>query len=396
MEPTQYQYFEQRGILSQHRNLQTQQEFDSYEKERRNLFTDKLCLHPNAFRNSELLEIGPSAGENALVFAKWGAKCTLIEPNKAAHPHIRNYFEKFGLSEKLAELGSETIEEYSKLPAYAKYDYAVAEGFIYLVKPDSLWMEFFSKALKENGLLILNYCESYGNFQELMLKAIHARVKKLTGLSSEEAAKKWLHGKWNSIPHTTTLHSWTADVLDNPTVRLSRFYELKKFNAQMHRAGFILYASWPPYKDSSIIYWAKKKLKAEEQLNLENEFIEKSALSYMFGKKLLLKQPDEQLENAAKELITLIDSLIDGFNEESAKKCGQLLSQIETALSSERVLAKQEDKETSVKSAESIRTILKLLAAGNANDIIEFCNKDEPFIKSWGMPTHHAIYMKAL
>jgi len=394
-EITQHWYFEKKGIISQHRNLKSQSDLDSYEQERRDLFTDKLALPPSAFTNSQLLEFGPSAGENAIVFAMWGASCTLVEPNLKAHPCIKKYFEQFKLAQKLVEVDGSTLESYSKrqIPD-KKFDFIVAEGFIYLVKPDPMWIGFFSRIIKNNGFVILNYCETFGNFQELFLKAIHSRMCKLTGMGSVEAAGKWFGAKWNSIPHTTTMESWVADVLDNPTVRLARFYELKELCTNLCNSGFYLYSSWPPYKNSLEVYWAKKMPKPKEQLESQNEFIERSRLSHMFGRKHFLLKTGPEMEPSIKELLTLTDSLIDEFDRDKAEKCIEHLGSIERLIGSDAVISEPKDVKETLNAIKSIKHILNLLIAGNADDIAAFCSSDKAFIKSWGMPTHYAVFRK--
>jgi len=394
-ELTQYEYFEKRGIVAQYRDLQSETSLDAYELVRRDLFTDKLFLPPYAFKESQLLEIGPSAGENALIFARWGASCTLVEPNQLTHPYIKKYFEQFKLSEKLVELSGLTLEDYSKRPLPSeKFDFIVAEGLIYLVKPDSLWINFFDKIVKKNGFVILSYCETFGNFMELFLKATHYRLRSLTGMDSVEVAKKWFGAKWDSIPHTTKIESWVADPLESPTARLSHFYELKSFCRMMNDAGFYLYSSWPSYKDSSAVHWIKKKLTPEEQLRSQEKFIAQSRLSHMFGRKLLLKQPDPALEESMSNLLTLTDSLIDEFNNDKATQCIQYLTSLGKVIGSDAVFAEEQDITDTLNTIKSLKKILDLLIAGNADDIIAFCSTDQAFIKSWGMPTHYAIYRK--
>ena len=45
----------------------------AHEEHSRRLFLDKLKMPPQMFRGARLLEFGPDAGENSLVFALWGA-----------------------------------------------------------------------------------------------------------------------------------------------------------------------------------------------------------------------------------------------------------------------------------------------------------------------------------
>ena len=73
------------------------------------ILTEKLFLPRRLFSNARLIEFGPDAGENSLVFALWGASCTLVEPNLKARPIIRGYFQQFGLSHGLVSLEAKEL-----------------------------------------------------------------------------------------------------------------------------------------------------------------------------------------------------------------------------------------------------------------------------------------------
>ena len=60
----------------------------------------------------------------------------------------------------------------------------------------------FDGLLKPDGYAVVSYYERYGGCFELALKAIHAAVKAMTGLSPLDASKLVFDAKWNSIPHT--------------------------------------------------------------------------------------------------------------------------------------------------------------------------------------------------
>ena len=85
-------YYKKRGILPTHAGFTESEELVAYEMMRCNFFTSKLFLPPRMFYDTHVLEFGPDTGENALVFARWGAKMTLVEPNAVAKPHILEYF----------------------------------------------------------------------------------------------------------------------------------------------------------------------------------------------------------------------------------------------------------------------------------------------------------------
>ena len=105
-----FQYYERQDILPTFGNFKSPAELDAYAAQRRALFSDKLLLPPRLFREADVLEFGPDSGENAMVFAGWGARLTLAEPNNHAHAKIRAYFDDFGLADSLKELVSADVE----------------------------------------------------------------------------------------------------------------------------------------------------------------------------------------------------------------------------------------------------------------------------------------------
>ena len=105
-----FNYYERQAVLPTFGNFKSATELEAYASQRRELFSDKLVLPPRLFRDAEVLEFGPDSGENALVFAGWGANMTLAEPNRHAHPKIEAYFAHFGLTERLRQLATVGVE----------------------------------------------------------------------------------------------------------------------------------------------------------------------------------------------------------------------------------------------------------------------------------------------
>ena len=393
---TMHHYYREQAVLPTHGRFQSRNDLDAHQRHRRELFTQKLFLPPRLFRDARLIEFGPDAGENSLVFAEWGASCTLVEPNPKAHPVVKDYFQKFGLAHRLAEIECCDVKTYAERTQQSeRYDLIDAEGFIYTVKPDSLWIDLFSRIANDDAFVVLFYCDPFGNFFELFKKVIHARVRQLTGMSAMEAAQKLFLTKWNSIPHKRSMESWVMDVMENPFVRLRHFLEPQALCNQMHNAGFYLYSSWPAYKDGLTIDWFKKMPPPADHLRAQNQFIACSRLGHLFGRKHFMPQPDPALEMRLSDLLALTDGLIDRFDAGPAAQCVDHLAVIAEALSSESVLAEKHDTATSLNAVKSTQHILRLLMASALDDLIGFCNTDPGFIGTWGLPSHFAVFRKA-
>ncbi len=390
-----YEYYIEQEVLPTYGGFRSRKELEAYEKQRREIFTDKLFLPKSLFKDARLIEFGPDAGENSLVFGLWGARCTLVEPNIKAHQVIRQYFRQFGLSDKLVRLDHSDMEAFSRRAASEEnFDVIDAEGFMNTVRPRSLWIELFGRLLNSDGFVILFDTEAFGSFMELMLKVIHARVREVTGMKSLEVARKLFTTKWNSIPHKRSMESWVMDVLENPFVRLRYFFEPQSLCKEMYEGGFYLYSSWPPYKDGLHVRWFKKALTAEEQLAMQSEFIARSRLSHIFGRKHFLLNADTSVEKTLSGLLNLCDRMIDRFDTEGAMQCIDHLSAVAKLVSSDAVVADAQDKVHTLQLIQSLQSILHLLVRGEVSDLIVLCNSDEAFIRTWGLVSHFAIFRK--
>jgi hypothetical protein len=390
---TMHAYYREQEVLPTHGRFRTRAELEAHERQRRELFTEKLLLPPRLFRDARLIEFGPDAGENSLVFALWGANCTLVEPNPKAHPVITNYFQEFKLKHKIAALDGADIAEFARRPSQnAKFDFIDAEGFIYTVKPESLWIDLFRNILADDGYVVLFYCEPYGNFLELFTKAIYRRIRQITGQDAVDAARSFFLTKWNSISHKRALKSWVMDVMENPFVRLRYFIEPQFLCRQMQEAGLALYSSWPPYKDGLSVHWFKTALTPQERLQSQNAFIARSRLSHMFGRPHFLRRVDPVLEKSLWNLLTLTDGLIDQCDTTRVEECEDELCALERFVSSDSVISEEADTIETVRAIRSLQQILRLMTRDSVDELLNFCNNDKGFIRTWGGPSHFAIF----
>lgn len=395
MSETLYEYYRQQQVLPTYGGFQSREDLAAHERHRRRLFTDKLCLPPRLFRGARLLEFGPDAGENSLVFALWGADCTLAEPNHKAHPVIREYFRRFELRDRLSALESADVASFPDPGSEAdRYDIIDAEGFIYAIKPESLWIDKLGRLARNDAFIVLFYCEAYGGFIELTLKAVQARMRQLTRLDAIESARRLFQVKWDSIPHKRKIESWVMDVLENPFVRLRYFLEPQALCRLMGEAGFSLYSSWPPYRDALDVHWFKAVRPLEEQMHRHQAFIARNRLAHMFGRKHYLSHLSGELEGQLWQLLAVVDGLIDRFDAERATQCSRSLSELTSVLKSDHLVSDAQDRQTSIQTLECFRRLFGLLADGSVSELVSFCNQDQAFISAWGMPSHFAVFRK--
>lgn len=396
MSETLYGYYQQQAILPTHGAFKSAADLAPHERHRRRLFTDKLKLPPALFRGARLLEFGPDAGENSLVFAQWGADCTLAEPNHKAHPVIREYFQRFGLGARLRALEPWDVKNFPE-PANdgERFDLVDAEGFIYTIQPTELWVRKCARLTRPGGLVVLFYYEACGGLLELMLRVVQARHRALTGLDAVASARALFQTKWDSIPHKRRLESWTMDVLENPFVRLKYFLDPIVLGELMAAAGMWHYSSWPAYDGGLDVHWFKRELPGAERLRHQRDFIRRSRLSYLFGRRHFLPHVDEAFEAGVLRLLVDVDRLIYQFTPEHAARLAEDLALLERGLQIAEPMSASADTERSRQTVTCLRQLLRVLAGGDAAALARFCNEDRAFIEAWGMPSHFAVFRRA-
>ncbi|WP_439366833.1 class I SAM-dependent methyltransferase [Bradyrhizobium sp. DASA03005] len=390
-----FNYYERQDVLPTFGNFKSAAELDAYASQRRELFSDKLVLPPRLFRDAEVLEFGPDSGENALVFAGWGANMTLAEPNRHAHPKIEAYFAHFGLTERLRELALADVEGFR---SERRYDIIDAEGFIYTVQPTENWLGVFHRLLNPDGFAIVSYYERYGGFFELALKAIHAAGKALSGRPALETARSLFEAKWNSIPHTRSFESWLMDVLENPFVRHRYFLDATALCTAAHAQGFDIHSAWPAYRDSLDVYWHKKVLSPDEKLRRAARHLDRSRLSFLGGRKLYLVGKADAAAAISASIETLVldvDAMIDDPFGESLPRAVANLASLREAIRTTDILADDaSDIETIVATLDSFHRIFGAIGRRDASAVAALTQTDPAFINTWGQPAHFLVMRK--
>ncbi|MDD1534538.1 MULTISPECIES: class I SAM-dependent methyltransferase [unclassified Bradyrhizobium] len=390
-----FNYYERQDVLPTFGNFKSSSELEAYATQRRELFSDKLVLPPRLFRDAEVLEFGPDSGENALVFAGWGANMTLAEPNRLAHPKIEAYFTRFGLTGRLRELALADVEGFS---GDRRFDIIDAEGFIYTVQPSEKWLAVFHRLLNPDGYAVVSYYERYGGFFELALKAMHAAGKVLTGHAALDTAKMLFEAKWNSIPHTRSFESWLMDVLENPFVRHRYFLDATALCTAAHDRGFDVHSAWPAYRDSLDIYWHKKVLPGDEKLRRAARHLDRSRLSFLGGRKLYLvgKADAVQAISASIEaLVRNVDAIIDDPLGESLPRVVAGLASLRETIGTTDILADDAaDIEAITVTLDSFHRIFAAIGRRDVSAVAALARSDSAFINIWGQPAHFLVIRK--
>ncbi|MBR0994747.1 class I SAM-dependent methyltransferase [Bradyrhizobium japonicum] len=390
-----FNYYERQDVLPTFGNFKSSIELEAYASQRRELFSDKLVLPPRLFRDADVLEFGPDSGENALVFAGWGANMTLAEPNRHAHPKIEAYFAHFGLTQRLRELALADVEGFS---SDRRFDIIDAEGFIYTVQPSEKWLGIFHRLLNPDGYAVVSYYERYGGFFELALKAIHAAGKALSGRAVLDTAKMLFEAKWDSIPHTRSFQSWLMDVLENPFVRHRYFLDAASLCAAAHGQGFDVHSAWPAYRDSLDIYWHKKVLSGDEKLHRASRHLDRSRLSFLGGRKLyLVGKPDavRAISASIEALVLDVDGMIDDpFGANLPRVISGLATLRETIRTADILAEDTADIEAIMATLDSFHRIFGAIGGRDAAAVAALTQSDPAFINTWGQPAHFLVVRK--
>jgi hypothetical protein len=388
-----FEYYQTRERLPTYAGFDSLDQLSAYGAQRQRLFRDRLRLPTQVFKGARLAEFGPDSGENALVFARWGAALTLIEPNPAAWPRIDAYFERFELQQHLEARAQVELARYDSV---RRFDIIDAEGFIYTIQPESVWLDVFRRILQPGGFFIISYYESMSALFELLHRAIYRFVLSGWPEAASACASRLFQTKWDSIPHTRSFASWTMDVLENPFVRLEYFFDAGKLCRRLDRAGFSLYSAWPPYQDGLAIRW-HKSVDTDDNLDQTERFLSNSHLSHAFGRTLFLgalpRTTVDETEVALRLLITAVDALIDRADGRDLNECLEWVEQLDrTVLRTDLVVDGGDGQGQAHAALRSLAAIFSLMHRDDVAGLVDFCNSDAAFIRSWGMPAHYAVF----
>jgi hypothetical protein len=396
MVETMYEYYRRTQLLPTYAAFSADSQLARYEEHRRELFANMLALPPQVFRGARVIEFGPDTGENALVFARWGADIALVEPNENAWSTIRGYFDRFGLSNHLKSLTAGDVRDFT---SPEQFDIVVAEGFIYTVQPTEAWLDRFARLLPTDGYLVTSYYEASGFFFELLLKAIYRRAVGLSEAGGEDVARRLFEAKWDAIPHTRKFSNWWMDVLENPFVRLRYGLDASTLCRLAKEAGFELHCSWPRYHDDLVVRWHKRKVTYEERLSALDANLDRARLGYLFGRKAYFCGPKDALPGISGDvarLATLVDGLIDAFDPGAAAEISAIADRFAVIIASRDVLTDdEEDRGAILGLLSSMKQLMALMSAGDLSALAAFCSSDAAFIAFWGAPHHLAVFRRA-
>lgn len=231
-----------------------------YER-RRKLY--RQCGIPlQAFRNAEILEVGPGSGYNTLALFQFlgafekgknlGGGCiTLIEPNPRGVMDLTTLFEKHLISEKQYQVFPGKIEDFQ---SDKKFDFVLAEGFVQFADNAPDIISKLADLTKPNGILVFTCCDDVCMFIEgikrlmgvVLTQGIDDYEKKVERLVAVfEPQLRQLRG----VSRPTV--DWVQDQLLNPAVASGRELTMAEAIETVGDSFYVLGASPQIFNDYS-------------------------------------------------------------------------------------------------------------------------------------------------
>ena len=123
--------------------------FKNFENQRKTLFEDYLKIPLQLLNDKKLIEFGPANGEKTLIYAKYGAELTVVEPNKKFLNNLKKNMDKFNVKFNSYNTFIENFKTNNK------YDFAILENFLTSIKKRNLALKNVTKITPTN---VVNRC----------------------------------------------------------------------------------------------------------------------------------------------------------------------------------------------------------------------------------------------
>lgn len=139
-----------------------------------------------AFRDADILEVGPGGGYNTLAFFHWGCKhVDLIEANQKGIEEMEGLFTKQNIPQSQYEIFSCKIEDYQ---VCKKYDIVVAEGFLPFLFNQQEVIEKLKLLVADNGIVVITCSDHVSCFIESMKRLLGQALSKDLQVFEEKVA----------------------------------------------------------------------------------------------------------------------------------------------------------------------------------------------------------------
>lgn len=185
--------------------------------ERRKKLYRQCGIPAMAFRNAEVLEVGPGGGYNTLAFFHWNVRhIDLVEANPKGIADMEKLFSEQNISQDKYEIIKCKIEDYK---TDKKYDIIIAEGFLPAIYNQQEVINKLSELTASDGIIVITCVDDIGFYIEIMkrlagvaltvdMQEYNRKLEYLTAVFEPQLAK--LEGV------SRTAREWVQDQILNP------------------------------------------------------------------------------------------------------------------------------------------------------------------------------------
>ncbi len=386
-------YYEDRQINPSHRALMDEAALARHVAERSRLFTDKLGLPSLFFKGLDIAEVGADTGENALVFARWGAKVSAFEPREQARCEIPACFDRFGLGSSLRMVGAERLETVELGP----FDFVNAEGFVASIDPMSGWLEAMDRLVAPEGLFHVSYFARRGAFVETMIRGLVAGFAARRGITPLEAARTLMMAKWDGVGSARVFETWVMDHITNPVARLSRAVDPSRLIREAAHHGFRIQSSTPSYRDPLWLGWYKADRPLAEELPRIDNHLARAALGQAVGAPIYYGGHI----GGAQEIAAMVDAAMGAADDCVDCPDKAHLQAVAASLRALHVLSRgcnmwvgRLDDTGASPLLTGLAKAFTLLSEDDFDGLTKYCAHDPAFIQCWGTPVHFAVFRR--
>lgn len=160
------EYYGERSISPVRQNI----EDIGVHYERRKKLYRQCGLPMLAFRNAEMLEVGPGGGYNTLAFLNWKIQhIDLVEANLQGINDMQQLFLKYDISKEKYQIFQEKIEDFQ---INKKYDIIIAEGFLPYIYNQREVINKLQDLIAVDGIIVITCIDNVCMFVEAMKRLV--------------------------------------------------------------------------------------------------------------------------------------------------------------------------------------------------------------------------------
>ncbi|WP_238700392.1 class I SAM-dependent methyltransferase [Helicobacter jaachi] len=197
-------------------------DFSAHLQRRKRLY-ELVGIHPFAFRNASILEVGAGSGYNTLLFLHLGAQVDIVEPNAAGREQMQKLFTEHNIPKEQYRIYPCTLQDYKSEKIY---DFVIAEGFLpWLSEKEAreVVQSLYAATKKDGAVVVTSMCEFSYFFEDLrrilgfaLIKGVKDFEQKVSLLASAFSSHL-LHLKFASRP----IRDWVIDNILNPASNIA-------------------------------------------------------------------------------------------------------------------------------------------------------------------------------